>query len=121
MKEPSPPAIELFDLPEALRALLAKAGYDARLAVVARADGRPVGDYDRRLIPALLAAAAEEGGGPRAREAFAVARDGGVTWRDGEAPSATKARHKAPREAAATGTRKAPKARKAARSPSSAT
>lgn len=75
------PLPELFDLPDALRELLERAGYQGRLAIVARSDGRPLGEYDRRVVTALLCATANESnqGGP-ARDALVRSADAVVTW-----------------------------------------
>ncbi len=75
------PLPELFDLPDALRELLERAGYQGRLAIVSRTDGRPLGEYDRRVVTALLRATANEAenGGP-ARDALVRSTDGAVAW-----------------------------------------
>jgi hypothetical protein len=74
---------ELFDLPKRLGKLLKDAGYTARLAILARADGHPLGAYDRKTLGALMRTFDISGPKPGevvARDAVVRTPDGGVDW-----------------------------------------
>lgn len=67
--------------PRAESSFLERGGYHVRLAVTGRVDGRPLVDYDRRTIPALIRLAlAPPSEGLPARDAFVRTLDGGVAW-----------------------------------------
>ena len=78
-----PKAYELFNLPDALVAFFARAGYGARLAIFTeRSDGALLRPYDRRVLPALIATGFDppKPGEVMARDALVRTADGGVDW-----------------------------------------
>lgn len=73
----------LFELPPRIKRLLRSAGYEAKLAILSRVDGRPLGAYDRKALKALLSVMdleKPEPGEVQASDAFVRTPDGGLDW-----------------------------------------
>lgn len=78
--DPKPP--DLFELPEALRAFLERAGFVGQLAVLRRVDGSALRPRDHAVLPILVRGWGEptKPGEVMARDAFIRTADGGVDW-----------------------------------------